>query len=142
MEVTKTLCRENRKKPHKLQVKIKRTNSQQEVEQHIPKIEAYLEDMDLDVNIENIQFPKDDQRLQETQQLAAELYIQEEVFSEEVSNYVQNNLFDIAFRKLIFERSCSKNKRESPMLNLTSLIFLHIELLSFIKLQGMFWMFR
>jgi len=76
-------------KPHKIQVKRKRTNSQQEVKQHIPEIESSLEDMELEVDIENIQFPDDDPRLQENQQLAADLAIQEEVFSEEEFIYVQ-----------------------------------------------------
>jgi hypothetical protein len=87
-------------KPHKLQVKRKRTNSQQEVEQHVPEIEASLEDMDLEVDIENIQFLDDDQILQETQKLAVELVIQEEVFLEEESISVQNALFDKTSRKV------------------------------------------
>jgi hypothetical protein len=41
-------------KYHKLQVKRKQTNAQQEVEQHIPEIEGYLEYMDLEIDIENI----------------------------------------------------------------------------------------
>jgi hypothetical protein len=106
------------------------------------KLKLLLEDMDLEVDIENIQFPDDDQRLQETQQLAVELSIQEEVFSEEESISVQNALFDRTSRKLILERSCSKNKRGKSVLNLTLVICLHLEFPSFIKLQGMLWMFR
>jgi hypothetical protein len=58
---------------HKLQVKRKRQNSQQEVEQHVPENEIILEDMDLDMDIENIQFPDDEQRLQESKEIAAEI---------------------------------------------------------------------
>jgi hypothetical protein len=84
---------------HKLQVKRKRQNSQQEVEQHIPKNEIILEDMDLDVAIENIQFPDDEHRLQESKEVATEIATQEEVLSEEESFTVQNALFDKSSRK-------------------------------------------
>ena len=46
-------------KSHKLHVKRKRNNSQQEFEEHIPKSEIPLEDMDLEVDIENIHFLDD-----------------------------------------------------------------------------------
>jgi hypothetical protein len=48
-------------KSHKLQVKRKRINSQQEIEEHILESEIHLEDMDLEVDIENIQFLDDDE---------------------------------------------------------------------------------
>jgi hypothetical protein len=44
--------------PHKLKGKRKRINSQQEgKEQNAPENDNLLDDMDLDVDIENIQFP-------------------------------------------------------------------------------------
>ena len=43
--------------PHKLQVKRKRVNSQQEEEkQNVPEDDILLDNMDLDVDIENITF--------------------------------------------------------------------------------------
>jgi hypothetical protein len=98
-------------KSHKLQVKRKRTNSQQEIEEHIPESEIHLEDMDLEVDIENIQFPDDEERVQENIQSVAELAIQDEEFSEEESFSIHNALFDKDSRKLIFERTLSKNKK-------------------------------
>ena len=50
-------------KSHKLQVKIKRQFTQQEEENIIHKGEGMLQDMDLDINIEDIDFPDDEQRL-------------------------------------------------------------------------------
>jgi len=41
--------------------------------------------MDLEVDLENIHFPDEEQRLQESQQVTAELATQEEDFSEEES---------------------------------------------------------
>jgi hypothetical protein len=53
----------NLENPHKLKVKRKRTNSQQEgEEQNIPENNISLEDMDLDVDIENIWFPDEEER--------------------------------------------------------------------------------
>jgi hypothetical protein len=76
-------------KSHKLQVKRKRVNSQQEIEQHIPENEISLEDMDLDVDIENIHFPDDEQRLQERKQVTVE------VLSKKKSSLRKNHLLSI-----------------------------------------------
>ena len=55
--------------PHKLQVKRKRINSQQEGEkQIIPEDNIFLDNMDFDVDIENIQFPDDEEHAQENVQ--------------------------------------------------------------------------
>jgi hypothetical protein len=98
-------------KSHKLQVKIKRSNSLQENEEHIPKTEIPLEDMDLEVDIENIHFLDDEERVPENVQFMVELAIQDEEFSEEEYVFVHNSLFDKYSRKLIFERTLSKNTK-------------------------------
>lgn len=84
---------------HKLQVKRKRTNSRQEIEEHIPKSEILLEDMDLEVDIENIHFPNDEERVPENVQSVAELAIQDKEFSKEESFSIHNALFDKDLRK-------------------------------------------
>ena len=47
------------------------------------KNDISLEDMVLDVDIKNIWFPDEEERVQENTQLAIELTIQDEVFSDE-----------------------------------------------------------
>jgi len=70
--------------PHKLKVKRKRTNSQQEgEEQNIPENNISLEYMDLDVYIENIWFPDEEEHIQENMQFVVELVIHDEIFSDE-----------------------------------------------------------
>jgi len=75
--------------------------------------------MDLDVDIENIEFPDDEKILQERREVAVELETQEHAFSEEESFTVHNALFDKSIKKLIFERLHSKNKRikKNPILS-------------------------
>jgi hypothetical protein len=100
-------------RPHKLPVtsKRKRQTNQQEVEEVTPEDKVVLEDMDLDANIEDIEFPDEEKRLQESREVAAELETQEPVFFEEESLTVHNALFDKDSKKLIFERIHSKNKK-------------------------------
>jgi hypothetical protein len=50
-------------KYRKLQVKIKRQGTQQKKENIVPKREVVIQDMDLDINIEDIEFPDDEQQL-------------------------------------------------------------------------------
>jgi hypothetical protein len=120
--------------PHKLQVKRKRKNSQrEEVEQPISENDISLEDMDLEVDIENIHFPDEEQRLQESQQVAVELATQEEDFSEEESFSIQNALFDKNSRKLIFEGFDPKIKRENLILSMISTNYFHLELLRYTR---------
>jgi hypothetical protein len=69
----------------KLQVKIKIQSTQQEVEKLIPKDEVFLEDMDLDVDIENIDFPDNEKRLQDRREVASEIETQEQSSSEDES---------------------------------------------------------
>jgi hypothetical protein len=66
--------------------------------------------MDLDVDIKNIWFPNEEERVQENTQFTVELAIQNEVFSNEETFSVHNALFDKSSKKLIFERN-SKSKR-------------------------------
>jgi uncharacterized protein YabE (DUF348 family) len=97
---------QNLEKNHKLQVKIKRINSEQEIEENILESEIHLEDMDLEVDVENINFPGE-----ENIQPVTELTIQEEEFSKEESFSICNALFDKYSRNFIFERTTSKNKK-------------------------------
>jgi hypothetical protein len=101
--------------PHKIQVRKKRkVPPQEEAEQQVSENDTNnlsLEDMDLEVDIENIHFPDEEQRLQETQQIAVEIAAQEEDFSEEESFTIQNALFDKNSRKLVFEGINQRNKK-------------------------------
>jgi hypothetical protein len=96
-------------KPHKLPItsKRKRQNNQQEVEEVIPGEDVLLENMELDANIEDIEFPDDKQRVQP----GGELVIQEPIFYEEESLTLHSALFDKYLKKLVFERVNSKGKR-------------------------------
>jgi hypothetical protein len=90
-------------------VKRKRVNFQQEEEeQNIPEDDIFLDNMDLDVDIENIWFSDDEECAQENVQFAA-LVIQDEVFFDEETFSIQNVLFDRSSKKLTFEIT-SKNK--------------------------------
>jgi hypothetical protein len=58
--------------PHKLKVKRKRTNSQQEGDEtHAPEDDLLLDNMDLDVDIENITFPDVELSAQENVHVSA-----------------------------------------------------------------------
>jgi hypothetical protein len=113
------------------------TNSRQEIEDHIPESEIHLKDMDLEVDIENIQFSDYEERVQENMQPMVELAIQDEGFSEQDLFSVRNALFDKDSRKLIFERTLSKIKRMKLVLYLTLIRFFHLESLRFIRLLDM-----
>jgi hypothetical protein len=68
---------------HKLAMKRKRVNSQQEGgEQNIPKYDIFLDDIDLDVDIENIWFLDEEEHAQENVQ-SATLVVKDEVFFNE-----------------------------------------------------------
>jgi hypothetical protein len=49
----------------------------------IPNDDDSLEDMELDVNIEDIEFPDEEQRIQESKEIAVEKTTQEPIFYEE-----------------------------------------------------------
>jgi hypothetical protein len=99
--------------PHRLKVKRKRTSSQQEEEEHIPGNEIPLEDIILDVDIKNIRFPDEEERVQENTQLLVELVIQDEVFSDEETFSVHYALFDKSSKKIILERTSKDKKGKS-----------------------------
>ena len=69
--------------------------------------------MDLDINVEDIEFLDDEQRLQESMEVVAGIATQEQTFSEDESFTVQNYLFDRSSKNLILEKIHSKNKRKS-----------------------------
>jgi hypothetical protein len=104
--------------PHKIQVRRKRkVPRQEETEQRVYgnyTNNLSLEDMDLQVHIENIHFPDEEQRLQESQQTTNEIDAQEEDFSEEESFTIQNALFDKDSQNLVFEGVNHKNKKGRP----------------------------
>jgi hypothetical protein len=81
------------------------------VEKLVPKDEVFLEDMDLDVDIENIDFPDNEKRLQDRREVASEIETQEQSSSEDELFTLKNDLFDKISKKIIFERLLSKNKR-------------------------------
>jgi hypothetical protein len=62
-------------RPHKLPVTSKRKiqTNQEGGNEGAPEDEIVLEDMDLDVNIEDIEFPDEEQRIQESREVAVEL---------------------------------------------------------------------
>jgi hypothetical protein len=67
--------------------------------------------MELDTNFEDIEFLDDEQRIQESLEIATELETQEPVFYEEESLTLHNALFDKDSKKLIFERVNLKGKK-------------------------------
>jgi len=92
--------------PHKLKIKRKRTNSQQEGgETHAPKNDLLLDNMDLDVDIENITFPDVEVPARENVQHISTRMVPEETFSDEETFVVQNTSFDRESKKLVFERT-------------------------------------
>jgi hypothetical protein len=110
-------------RPHKLPVtsKRKRKTNQQGVNEVIPEDEDALEDMDLDANIEDIEFPDEEQRIQESREFATELVTQQPILFEEESITLHNALFDKDSKKLVFEKIHSKKKKfkEGQAQNLT-----------------------
>jgi hypothetical protein len=69
--------------------------------------------MDLDINIEDIEFSDDEHILQERREVAAEIATQEQTFLEDESFIVQNALFDRSSKNLILEKIHSKNNKIS-----------------------------
>jgi hypothetical protein len=96
----------NLENPHKLKVKRKRTNSQQEGDEtHALEDDLLLDNMDLDVDIENITFPDVEVSARENVHPVSALMIQDETFSDEETFVVQNASFDKESKKLVFERT-------------------------------------
>jgi hypothetical protein len=60
--------KKNLERPHKLTIRSKRKIqvNQQEISELVPDDDDILEDMELDANIEDIEFPDDEQRIQES----------------------------------------------------------------------------
>jgi hypothetical protein len=104
--------------PHKIPIRKKRQISpQEEAKKQVFENDTNnlsLKDMKLEVEIENIQFPDEEKRLQETQQIVVEIAGQEDDFSEEESFTIENTLFDKNSRKLVFEGTNKRIKRGKP----------------------------
>jgi hypothetical protein len=67
--------------------------------------------MDLNANMEDIEFSDKEKRLQESREVAVELVTQQLVLFEEEYITLHNSLFDKNSMKLFFERIHSKNKK-------------------------------
>jgi len=59
--------------------------------------------MDMDINIEYIEFPDDEKRLQESREVETGIENQEQTFSEYASFTVHNALFDRSSKKIILK---------------------------------------
>jgi len=70
-----------------------------------------LEEMELDANIKDIEFPDKEQRIQKSKEIAAGLTMQEPIFYEEESLTLHNVLFDKDSKNLVLERVYSKGKK-------------------------------
>jgi hypothetical protein len=100
-------------RPHKLPVnkRKRQINQVQEVEKSILGEEVLLEDMELDENIEDIEFPDDEHRAQQSREVVEELATPEPAFYEEDSLTLHSALFDKVLNNLVFELVNSKGKR-------------------------------
>jgi hypothetical protein len=74
--------------------------------------------MDLDVNIEDIEFPDEEQRIQESREVVAELATQEPIIFEEESLTLHSALFNKVSKKLVIEKIHAKNKKVQGKLSL------------------------
>jgi hypothetical protein len=132
----------NLENPHKLKIKRKRTNSQQEGEEtHAPENDLLLDNMDLDVDIENITFPDVEVPARENVQHISALMVQEETFSDEETFVVQNASFDKESKKLVFERT-TKSKSGKLWSTIDTQNMFPSRLSSIHKVTGMHLMFQ
>jgi len=77
----------------------------------MPEEKIVLEYMDLDVNIEDVEFLDEEKRIQECIEVALELDTHETIVFEEESLTMHSAMFDKSSRKLVIERVKSKNKK-------------------------------
>jgi len=68
--------------------------------------------MDLDANIEDIEFPDDKQRVQEIMAVVVEMIIQEPNLFKEESMTQHSAMFDKFSNKLVFEKTNARNKKK------------------------------
>jgi hypothetical protein len=76
----------------------------------VPEDQIVLEDMDLDANIGDIEFPDEEQKIKERKQVATELARQESIQFEEESLTLHSALLDKNSKKMIIEKIHVKNK--------------------------------
>jgi len=74
--------------------------------------------MDLDVNIEDIEFPDEEQRVQESKELAIEFTMKKLVFFEEESLTLHSAMFEKSTKKLVLEKVQPKVKKSQGKSNL------------------------
>jgi hypothetical protein len=99
---------------HKLPVRKKRKTPLQEEENNLLEndIQSFsLEDMELEADIEKIEFPEIEQQEHVVQQNTALEVVGNESFSEEESFTIQSVVFDKDSKKLILERNDQRNKK-------------------------------
>jgi hypothetical protein len=84
----------------------------------MPKEEIVLEYMDLDVNIEDIEFLDEEQRIQECIEVALELDTHEPIGFKEESLTMHSAMFDKSSRKLVLRESSPKIKKVQGKLSL------------------------
>jgi len=76
-----------------------------------PEEYFFLEDMDLDVNIEDIEFINEEQQIWESREIIGELAKQETILFLEESLTLHNALFEKSSKKLVIEKIHAKNKK-------------------------------
>ena len=67
--------------------------------------------MDLDMNIEDIEFPDEEQKIQGRREFKKKLETQEPILFEEESMTLHCSLFDRCSKKLVIEKIHAKNKK-------------------------------
>ena len=105
------------------------------LEYYTPKPDMFLYDMDLDVDIENISFPQEEDPTTENVPHISTVVVQDEIFSDEENFVVQNASFDKDSRKMIFERT-SKSKRGKTRSTIDTQNMLPSKLSSIHKVTG------
>jgi hypothetical protein len=115
---------------HKLHVRKKRKTPLQEEENNLLKndIQSFsLEDMELEADIEKIQFPKIEQHEHVVQQNIALEVVGNESFSEDESFTIHSVVFDKYSKMLILERNNRRNKKRNIVQRLTLSICDHLQ---------------
>jgi hypothetical protein len=102
----------NLENPQKLPIsrKRKRGTSKDGESDDIPGEEIVPKDMELDVNVEEIEFADEEQMIQESRMISRELSTQEPIIFEEESLTLHHATFNKSSRKLVIEKINAKNK--------------------------------
>jgi len=90
--------------------KRKRQKSRERENEVAPEDEIVVEDMDLYVNIEDIEFPDEEQTVQDRREATTKLATQEPMVFEEESLNFHSSLFEKGSNKLVIEKGHVENK--------------------------------